>query len=340
MSQYMKALLLEGPNQVSMKEIPIPTPGRGEILIQTKAATVCTSDIMDMETGLFADFMPMVMGHEGAGIVAALGEGVTELKIGNEVAVHPVMPCYECASCKRGLPHLCDDMGHLCFNKPGCFAEYFVTRPDCVRIKPPQMSFAVASLMEPVCVCMEAVNRGKVDENSRVLIAGDGPFGIMISKLCAKRGAKQIIQTGFFDSRLAHSAAHSTINVNNEPDIAKKIMELTEGEGVDTAILCVSSTAAVDLCVEMLRSRGTMVIFSALSEKTPVDLFRVHLKELNICGSNNDEDFMDDAIKLLQDPTLGLNKIVTHELPFAEWKEAYRLASEGKENCLKVTMLL
>ena len=340
MDKLMKAIVLEAPNVAKMKDIPVPVPGKGEILIRTKAGTVCTSDIMDMEQGLFTDSMPMVMGHEGAGIVDAVGDDVKDIKVGDEVAVHPVMPCYKCASCLRGLSHLCDDMGHLCFNLPGVFAEYFVTRPDCVRIKPPGMSFAVASLMEPVCVCLEAVSRGQVSAGSRVLIAGDGPFGIMISMLCALKNPKQIIQTGFYDDRLKLSAASSVININNEPDLEKKIMELTGGEGINTAILCVSNPAAVDLCIKVLSSRGTMVVFSALNEKTPVDLFRVHLKELNIAGSNNDENFMDDAIRLLSDPTLNLQSIVTHEIPFAKWEEAFRLAGKEKESCLKVSMIL
>lgn len=342
MQKTMKAILLEAPNVANLKEIPVPTPGKGEILIRTKAATVCTSDIIDMEQGLFSDAMPMVMGHEGAGIVEALGEGVTEVKVGDEVAVHPVMPCYACASCKRGFPHLCDDMGHLCFNKPGVFAEYFVTRPDCVRIKPLGMSFAMASLMEPVCVCLEAVHRSKAEAGSRVLIAGDGPFGIMISKLCALKKPKQIIHTGFFDDRLKHAEGPLTvtINVNNEKNLAEKITQLTEGEGVGAAILCVSSPAALDLCLEMLQSRGTLVIFSAFGEKTPVDLLRVHLKELNIAGSNNDENFPDEAMGLLADPALNLQSIITHELPFDQWEEGFRLASKEKNSCLKVSLIL
>jgi len=340
MDTLMKAIVLEAPKVAKMKELPLPTPSKGEILIRTKAATVCTSDLMDMEQGLFTDSMPMVMGHEGAGVVAAVGAGVSDINVGDEVAVHPVMPCYKCVSCLRGLSHLCDDMGHLCFNVPGVFAEYFVTRPDCVRIKPPGMSFAVASLMEPVCVCLEAVNRGQVTKDSRVLITGDGPFGIMISKLCAPKNAKQIIQTGFFDGRLKQSAASSVININSEPDLEKRIMELTGGEGVDTAILCVSNPAAVDLCVEMLRSRGTMVVFSAISEKTPIDLFRIHLKELNIAGSNNDEGYMDEAIRLLSDTNLNLQSIVTHEVPFVRWEEAFHIAGNDKESCLKVSMVM
>jgi len=340
--ETMKAILLEAPNKASLREIPIPTPRPDEILIKTKAATVCTSDIIDMQNGIFADHMPIVMGHEAAGIVAAIGEDVTGINVGDGVAVHPVMPCYACSSCVRGLSHLCDEMKHLCFNCPGVFAEYFITRPDCVRIKPPNMSFAVASLMEPVCVCLEAVSRAQVNEDSRVLIAGDGPFGIMMSKICALlRNPDLIIHTGFYDTRLAHinDRLTYTINVNNVPDLAGKIMEYTDGYGIDSAILCVSDPAALDVCVEVLRSRGILVLFTALPEKTPIDLMRVHLKELHIIGSNNDENYMDEAMRLLASPIMKLHSIITHEIPFGQWEEAFHLASEGKEHCLKVSMI-
>ena len=362
MNTTMKAIVLEAHNTAKMKEIPIPACSKGEILIRTKAATVCTSDILDMKYNLFNLSLPIVMGHEAAGIVAAVGEGVTDIAVGDEVAVHPVMPCYKCPSCLRDLSHLCDEMEHLAFNRPGVFAEYFVTRPDCVRKKPSGVSFPLASLMEPVCVCLEAINRAKVKPGDRVLIAGDGPFGIMMSKLCASRDPKMIIQTGWNEGRLKHAASPSfpdihdtmhevhqgcsknalvtTINEKKTPDTARLIMELTQGEGVDSAILCVSNPSAVDLCIEMLRSRGTLVIFSALSGKTPVDLLRVHLKELTIAGSNNDENFMDDAIRLLSDPVLNLSSIVTHELPFEKWEEAFNMAEHTVDSCLKVSMVL
>ena len=342
MEALMKAVVLEKPGVAKMVEIPVPVPGKGEILIRTKAATVCTSDIIDMKHGLFTDNLPMVMGHEAAGIVAATGDGVTGVCVGDEVAVHPVMPCYKCASCRRGLTHLCEDMEHLCFNRPGVFSEYFVTRPDCVRKKPPEMSFPAASLMEPVCVCMEAVKRGGVKKGDRVLVAGDGPFGIMIAKLCAVEKPKQIIQTGFFDYRLGQVTGSNihTLNINDEPDLYKKIFGLTNGEGIDCAILCVSAPEAVDLCIEVLRPRGILVIFAALSGKTPVDLFNVHLKELTIAGANNDENYMDEALQLLCDRDLNLQNIITHEIPFSDWEKAFHIADNEKDCCLKVSMVM
>ena len=342
MEEKMKAVVLEAPGVANMVEIPVPVPGMGEILIQTKAATVCTSDIMDLKHGLFANNLPMVMGHEAAGIVAAVGYSVTDVQVGDEVAVHPVLPCYKCASCLRGFSHLCEKMEHLCFNRPGVFSEYFVTRPDRVRKKPPEMSFPVASLMESVCVCIEAVKRGNVKEGDRVMIAGDGPFGVMISKLCALENPKQIIQTGYHYYRLCQVTGPNVdiLNVNDEPNHSEIIKDLTDGEGVDCAILCVSAPEAVDLCVEVLRPRGILVIFAALSEKTPVDLFNVHLKELNILGANNDENYMEEALRLLGDPDLKLKNIITHEIPFIDWRKAFYIADKEKHRCLKVSMIM
>jgi len=339
MENQMKALVLSAPNTVSIKDMPIPPYASKEILIRTKAATICTSDIIDMRHNPFNIPMPLVMGHEGAGIVVAVGEDVTDIQVGDEVAAHPVMPCYACVSCKRGLTHLCDDMEHLGFNRTGVFAEYFVSRPDCVRKKPAAMSFATASLMEPVCVCLEGLRRGNLRQGSRVLILGDGPFGVMSAKLAFSYKPKQVILSGCHDYRLGQAAPAETINLTKTPDIADRIMALTGGEGIDSAILCVSSPEAMDTAVEVLRSRGTVSVFSAISDKTPVDLFKVHVKELTIAGACNDENFMDEAMVLLEDPALNMGSIITHEMPFEQWEKAFHQAENGKDSGLKVSMV-
>jgi len=335
----MKALVLSALGTVNINDVPIPHYAANEILIRTKAATICTSDLIDMRYNPFNIPLPLIMGHEGAGIVVAVGDDVTDIHVGDEVAAHPVMPCYTCTSCKRGLQHLCDNMEHLGFNRGGVFAEYFVSRPDCVRKKPASMSFAKASLMEPVCVCLEALRRGNLQQDSRVLIIGDGPFGVMTAKLAYSYKPKQVILSGRHDYRLQYAAPAETVNEQQTPDIVDAIMRLTEGEGIDSAILCVSSPQAMDTAVEVLRTRGTVCVFSSISGKTPVDLFKLHVKELTITGACNDENFMDEAMLLLQNPTLNLGNIITHEMPFDQWEKAFHQAENGKDSVLKVSML-
>lgn len=334
----MKALVLHEPGRLVMEECPVPVPGPGELLIRTKAATICTSDLNDIKHNAFDIALPMIMGHEGAGEVEALGEGVKNFSVGDQITAHPVMPCGKCTSCQRGLSHLCDDMTHLGINKGGVFAEYFCIRADRARKVPQGMSFAMASLMEPVCVCIEAIQRAQVKEGSNVLIIGDGPFGIIIAKLLQSYHPRKVILTGRHPFRMALATGAVTINEHNTQDIVHEIMKASDGEGIDSAILCVGTALAVDTAIASLRSRGTLSVFSAVQPKPAIDLFKVHVKELNICGSCNDMDCLDKALALLQEKDLRMDQIVTHQIPFAQWEKALTLAERGKDEAVKVSM--
>lgn len=335
----MKALVLREIGKLVMEEMPIPVAGANELLIKTKAATICTSDLNDIKQNTFGISLPMIMGHEGAGIVAAVGAGVTDYKIGDEITSHPVMPCGECDSCKRGLGHLCDNMSHLGINKGGVFAEYYVIRKDRVRKKPKQLSFAMSSLMEPVCVCIEGIERAQVKEGNNVLIIGDGPFGIMISKLVQRYRPGCVILTGHHPFRLSIATNATTINMNDSEDIVADILSATGGEGIDSAILCVGTSVAVNTAIEVLRSRGTLSVFSAVTPAPSIDLFKVHVKELNICGSCNDMDCLDKALEFLCDENLGMESVMTHQIQFDRWQEAMYLAEHGKDEAVKVSMI-
>lgn len=335
----MKALVLKEQNSLIIKDCPVPSAGEGELLIKTKAATICTSDLNDIKYNTFGISLPMIMGHEGAGIVAAVGKGVSNFQVGDEVATHPVMPCGKCISCKRGLEHLCDNMDHLGINRSGVFAEYYVIRQDRARKKPEKMSFALSSLMEPVCVCIEAIERANVKDGNNVLIIGDGPFGIIIAKLVQSYNPGKVILLGHHPFRMNFAVHATKVNESETSDSLKSILNATNGEGIDSAILCVGSSKAVDTAIAALRSRGTISVFSAVTPAPKIDLFKVHVKELNICGSCNDMGYLDRAINYLSDPTLGLDKIITHEITFDRWQEAIQLADQGKDEAIKVSML-
>jgi len=338
----MKALVLESAGRLVMKDCPKPVPKDNEVLVKTMAATICTSDINDIKYNPFGIELPMIMGHEGAGIIEAVGEKVTGFFAGDEIAAHPVMPCGKCVSCRRGLNHLCDDMEHLGLNHSGVFAEYFTIRADRIRRKPKNIRFAAATLMEPVCVCIEAVKRANVAEGSNTFIIGDGPFGVMIANIVQTLYPNnRTIMSGKYDFRLNHAGNVKKINIKNyhsTQEVADEIIRATNGEGIDGAIICVGSVEALDTAIEVCRSRGTICVFSAIEGKAPVDMFKVHVKELNICGSCNDMDYLDDAIKILSESNIG--DLITHEIAFDDYKTAFELASGKKNEALKVSMVL
>jgi 2-desacetyl-2-hydroxyethyl bacteriochlorophyllide A dehydrogenase len=325
MKQTMQALQMTGLNTLVRTEVPIPVPGAEEVLIQTLAATICTSDLHDLESNPFGIAYPRILGHEAAGIVVASGSDVKHLAPGTRVAVHPVVHCGKCEECKRGFRHLCANMEHLGYNRDGSFAEYFTQRADRVIAVPENIPDAVAALLEPVAVCLQALARAGDVKGRSVLIAGDGPFGNIIARLTQRAGAAHVMVTGRVPFRLQRI-----------PGV--EIRATDPLNCADVAILAVSSQEALNTCMKALRPRGRLVVFSALKEPVKLDLFRLHLSELEIAGACNDEDRMEEALECLGDQSLNLGEIITHQVPFKDWETAFARARGRHDSTLKVAI--
>ncbi len=322
----IKALQLQGIDHLALTEIPMPVPKADEVLIRTRASTICTSDLHDIKDNPFKIKLPNVLGHEGAGIVVQCGAAVKNLSPGMRVAAHPVIPCGVCSECRRGFGHLCLNMGHLGIDRNGTFAEYFVQRFDRVRQLPDNISFPLGALLEPVANCLQAIARSGPISGRNVLIVGDGPFGNIIARLAIKAGAARVLVAGRRPFRLGMIPGAEIADINSLPP-------------VDVAILAVSSANAVATCMSALRKRGRLVVFSLIKDPLPVDLFDLHVSELEIVGCCNDEDRIDQSLSCLEDPSLNLSEIITHHVPFENWEEAFYLARDRHDKALKVALV-
>ena len=267
------------------------------------------------------------MGHEGAGVVVACGAGVKGYVPGTRVAVHPVVPCKVCSECERGLEHLCSRMSHLGIDRDGCFAEYFVQRADRVRAIPDNISFALGALLEPVAVCLEAISRSNDMKGKTVLVAGDGPFGNIIARLAQRAGAARVLVSGREPFRLQRIPG------------VEIIVAAVPARSVDVAILAVSAVDAVETCLQALRPRGRLVVFSTVQEPVPLNLFNIHVSELEVAGACNDENKIDESLQCLAEEGLALESIITHYIPFDRWEEAFDLARNGHDRALKVALV-
>lgn len=321
----MKALQMQGLNQLVLTELPLPLPKADEVLIRTMATTICTSDLHDIRSNPFGIQLPSVLGHEGAGIIVECGSAVTSFSAGMRVAAHPVVPCGECVECQRDFGHLCLNMGHLGIDRNGTFAEYFVQRADRIRQLPEGMPFHLGALLEPVANCLQAISRAGDLKGRIVFVVGDGPFGNIIARLAVRAGAARVLVAGREPFRLGMIPG---VEIVDAPPKAE----------VDVAILAVSSEEALTTCLSSLRKRGRLVIFSLLKDPVPIDLFALHVSELEIVGCCNDENRMDEALECLKDPTLGLSDLVTHQIPFENWQEAFYLARDRHDKALKVAL--
>lgn len=322
----MKALELQGANQLVSVVLPIPVPKADEVLIKTMASTICTSDLHDISSNPFGIKLPGVLGHEGAGIIVQCGAAVKQFSAGMRVAAHPVVPCDYCVECQRGFGHLCLNMGHLGIDRGGTFSEYFVQRADRVRALPDGMSFALGALLEPVANCLQAISRAGDIKGRVVFVVGDGPFGNIIARLAMRAGAAKVLVAGKEPFRLSMIPG-------------AEIVERNPIATADVAILAVSSADAFATCMAALRKRGRLVVFSLLKDPVPVDLFDLHISELEIVGCCNDENKMEESLSCLQDPALGLTDLVTQQIAFENWEEAFQLARNRHDKALKVALI-
>jgi 2-desacetyl-2-hydroxyethyl bacteriochlorophyllide A dehydrogenase len=332
----MKALMVKGLRQLKLVETDVPTIVDDQILVRTQAATICTSDLVDIDHNLSGLTFPIVIGHEGMGTIAALGKNVEGFQIGQHIATHPVHPCYQCSACLAGNSHLCLNMDHFGLNMPGTFAEYYVVRADRARAVADSLAPPQVCLAEPICVCLEALDQANVQANGTLLIVGDGPFGIIMARLAERLGLQNAVIAGWSDFRLGFAGAARAVNTSACADTVKTLLSCNQDMGYDAAILAVASKQALADALRCLRPKGRLVIFSAFLENVPVDLFSVHLKELEIVGACNDRDRFDEAVQLLADKRWG--ELITHHFPLEAYEEAFALARAAKDRALKIAL--
>jgi threonine dehydrogenase-like Zn-dependent dehydrogenase len=332
----MKALQFTALDRVDLVEIDIPTPDHDEVLIWTGAATICTSDLQDLHENAFGIDLPVILGHEGAGTIVATGPDVTGLQAGDRVAAHPVHPCLACDTCREGMAHLCPNMRHFGLNMQGTFAEVFLARADRVRTIPDDVPFTTAALAEPVCVCLEALHQAACAPGGHLLVIGDGPFGVLMTRLAPRLGIDRSSIAGRHPGRLAFAANAQTIHVPAGDDARERLREASDGKGYDAIILAVNNRDAVADALDLLRPTGRLVVFAPIPGLTGVDLFQVLVRELEIVGAVNDRDRFDEAIAALSDPEVGVGNFVTHRFALDDYAPALDTAGRDRDRAMKV----
>ena len=335
----MKAVSLKTIGKVELIDIPVPAIKDDQLLIKTGAATICTSDLNDIRSNPFGIALPVVIGHEGAGTVAEVGKTVKGFQVGDRVTTHPVHPCGTCQACRDGMKHLCLNMDHFGINLQGTMAEYYVVRQDRARHIPDTVDFPLASLAEPVSVCLEALAQAKLSPGNSLLIIGDGPFGVLLVRLAEAFNLSKVVIVGRHDFRMSFAGLALKMNSKKMTDPIQELKDVVGGAGYDAAILAVGTAQAFTECFKCLKPKGRLVVFSAIPGETPVDLFSLHIKELEILGACNDQDRLDEAVCMLSNPALGISELITHRLPFAEYQQALHLAETGRDTAMKVSLV-
>lgn len=343
----MKAVVCHGPEDYRLEEVPTPVPGPGEIVIRVEAVGICASDIKcylgaplfwgDEHREGYCQ-APIIPGHEFAGRVVAVGEGVEGFPIGALVTSEQIVPCGECRYCRRGQYWMCQVHDIYGFRRrtPGAMAEYMKLPQGSLNYRvPEELKPEVAAFIEPLSCSIHAVQRGNIQLGDTVVVAGCGPLGLGMVAAARQRGPGCLVAIDLSDKRLAIAAkAGADVCLNPlKTDVVDEVRKLTGGYGCDVYIEATGHPKAVEQGLHMIRKLGTFVEFSVMREPVTVDWTIIgDTKELNIHGSHLGPYCYPLAMDMLKKGLLPMDDIITHQLPLEQYLEGIKLVAEGKES--------
>ena len=287
----MKAAVVYGKNDIRIVEIPTPVPGPGEVLVHVKGSGVCATDVKILGGSGLPKKLPTILGHEVAGTIEALGEGVSGLEIGQRVAVYPIAVCGECFFCNSGRHSLCLTQHGFGHGVDGGFAEYVIVPSRIVSlngiISIHDMPFDMAAMIEPTACCLAAADHCGTKAGDNVLIVGCGPLGLLHTIVSKAKGAR-VIALDINEERLAKAqevGADVTMNPQ-KVNISEDVRSLTE-IGADIVIAAVGSPRVIEESLPLVRNGGVFNIFGGTprGESITLDPRWLHYGEIILTGT-------------------------------------------------------
>jgi len=323
----MKAVVYEGPRRVTLKQMPKPIVGRGQVLIETKAVGICGSDL-GIYKGEFPKITPpLIIGHEGGGIVRDVADGVTTVSKGDRVIVSPILYCGHCEFCRQGRYSLCNELGTMgMIDANGEYAEYFVTPEQNCHILPKSIPWLAAGLIDTLAGPSLAMQRLNLPLGATVAVFGPGPAGLFFTKLAKLSGAAEVYLMGTRDERLAFApeyGADLTINVRQE-DTKSVILDHTRGRGVDVVIEAAGSAQSLNEGIAILRKGGALLLYGVYdTQPIPIPMLPFVLNEYTCFGIADNTNGYPEAIRLLSNKILEVSDLITHILTIDELPAAF-----------------
>ena len=336
----MKAAVYYGLQDIRIEEVSVPRIDDDEILVQMKACGICGSDLMDW---YLKPRVPLVLGHEPAGIVTKKGRKVDKFSAGDRVFVHHHVACFKCHYCLRGDYTLCKQF-HETNIKPGGFAEFFEVpgvnvQNDTLKI-PEKLSDDEATLIEPVACCVRAVQKCNVQTGDSVAVIGAGPTGLIHTALSKIYGASRTIVSDLIDFRLRLAERYGAdVTVNpKDADFTETVKAETEGRGVDIVVVTAPSLEAYKAGMRVCRKGGKLCVFAPTHPEkqlqiSPEELFFSELQIIPSYSTSHLETRI--ALQLLASNRIDVKPLITHRFKLAETAKAFETAL-GSGESLKV----
>jgi len=286
------------------------------------------------------------MGHEAAGVIEELGEGVTGFYAGQRVTFDSTAYCRSCAYCKRGDINLCDNrrvFGVSCdeYRKHGAFAEYAVVSDYILYPIPDNVSFEQAAVVEPLAIALHGISRVSITSSNNVLVIGAGMIGLLIVAALKAKGVKTVIAGDINENRLKtakHFGADHVINTSCD-DTEQRILTLTGGKGADIAFEAVGKPETVKLSVSALRKGGSAVLIGNISETAEIPLRDAVLKQISIFCSCASAGEYSESLALISQKKIDVDALVSGTAPLSEGQSTFNRLYDGGEELMKIILI-
>jgi len=335
----MKVVFIAEPHSLEIKEMPAPEAGKGEALLRVRAAGICGSDMHIYHgTNPLAKY-PRIIGHEFAGEISALGEGVEGFSVGDKVAVDPVTSCGECYACSIGRRNVCERLEVFGVHRDGGFAEYVAIPVANLHKVPASWSFEKAALVEPFTIAANVLSRTECAGSDKLLIMGAGPIGQVILQAARRLGTACAVSdiVGVRLEKARRLGAELTVNPK-ETSLEEAIGAWTGGKGVPLIIDAVGSPDLFPALLRMGSPAGRIGLLGFSKEPSPFVQLEAVRKELSIFGSRLNRNKFPEVISWFDDGLVEPELLVSHRFPFVQAKEAMEFIQERPSEVCKVIL--
>ncbi len=342
MAEMMKAAVLQRARVLTMEQRPRPEPGPGEVLVRVRSVGVCGSDVHYYTHGRIGPFVvesPLVLGHEMAGTIAALGPGVTTRTVGQRVAVEPGVPDRVCEFCRSGRYNLCPNVRFMATPPvDGAFTEFVVMPQDFVFPLPDHVSLEEGAMIEPLSVGVYAVHRSGLRAGQDVAVLGAGPIGLVTLQAARAAGAGAITVVDLDAHRLevaASMGATATVDASRD-DPQSRILELTGGRGVDLVFEAAGSPRTAAMAVHLARRGGRVAVIGLPpDDNCPFPLVAAMAKEVDIVTVFRYANVYPAAIALVAEGRVNVKDLITHRFTLEEAERALQLSDRREDGVVK-----
>lgn len=331
--------VMTAPGEIEFRELPVPQPQEGQVLIKIKKIGVCGSDIHVYHGKHPFTTYPVTQGHEVSGEIAGLGEGAAKFKIGQKVTIEPQVVCGKCYPCRHGQYNLCEALKVMGFQTTGTASEYFAVDETKVTLLPESMSFDEGAMIEPLAVAVHAVKRSGDINGKKIVVLGAGPIGNLVAQAAKGMGAESVMITDVSDFRL-ELAKRCGVDFAVNTSAENFGCAMTEAFGSDKADIiydCAGNDITMGQAIKYARKGSTIILVAVYAGIAKVDLavLNDHELDLNTTMMYRHEDYV-DAIKLVENKKILLEPLMSKTFAFKDYLAAYKYIDENRETSMKV----